>query len=57
MKEFKKLRKIDISPANVMLFNLVKQANSQHYDELKKYFIDEGIVEAEFWDSVANRRK
>ncbi|MEI0738815.1 P-loop NTPase fold protein [Paenibacillus sp. JTLBN-2024] len=57
IKEFKKLRKTDISPANVMLFNLVKQANSQHYDELKKYFIDEGIVEEEFWDSMANRKK
>lgn len=57
VKEFKKLRKVDMSPANVMLFNLVKQANNQHYDDLKKYFIEEGIVEVALWDSVASRRR
>ncbi|WP_027093517.1 KAP family P-loop NTPase fold protein [Cohnella thermotolerans] len=57
MKEFKKLRKSDMSPANIMLFNLIKKENSQHYDELKKYFTEEGIVEVELWDSVANRRR
>ncbi|WP_068504679.1 KAP family P-loop NTPase fold protein [Paenibacillus kribbensis] len=57
VKEFKKLRKVDMSPANVMQFNFVKQTNILHYDELKKYFIEEGIVEGELWDSVANRRR
>ncbi|WP_163880828.1 KAP family P-loop NTPase fold protein [Paenibacillus favisporus] len=55
MKEFKKLRKVEMSPTNVMLFNLVKRVNVQHYDDLKKYFIEEGIVEAELWDRVARR--
>jgi len=57
MKEFKKLRKVDMPPANVMQFNFVKQANVQHYDEIKAYFIGEGIVELDFWESVNNRKK
>lgn len=57
MKEFKKLRKVEMSPTNIMLFNLVKQVNTPHYDELKKYFTEEGIVDVELWDSVANRRR
>ncbi len=55
MKEFKKLRKVEMSPTNVMLFNLVKRVNVQHYDDLRKYFIEEGIVEVELWDRVARR--
>lgn len=57
MKEFKKLRKVEMSPANVMLFNLVNQVNTTHYDELRKYFTEEGIVEVGLWDSVTVRRR
>ncbi|MDN4619055.1 P-loop NTPase fold protein [Paenibacillus sp. PsM32] len=57
IKEFKKLRKDDMTPTNILLFNLIRNINEQDYQELKSYFIEEGIVELELWNQVADRRR
>ncbi|MCY9445103.1 KAP family NTPase [Bacillus haynesii] len=56
LKEIKKLRKEDFSPPIVKNFNIIKGNNNQDYEELKKYFIDEGKVDRAFWERIENPR-
>ncbi|GEN56393.1 hypothetical protein GCM10012290_07790 [Halolactibacillus alkaliphilus] len=54
LKEIKKLRKEDFSPPIIKNFNIIKGINAQDYEELKKYFVDEGKIERAFWERIEN---
>ncbi|MDQ8057924.1 P-loop NTPase fold protein [Bacillus velezensis] len=56
LKEIKKLRKEDFSPPIVKNFNIIKGISNQDYEELKKYFFDEGKVDRIFWERIVNPR-
>lgn len=56
LKEIRKLRKEDFSPPIIKNLNIIKGSNNQDYEELKKYFIDEGKVERAFWERIENPR-
>ncbi|MEC1564075.1 KAP family P-loop NTPase fold protein [Bacillus velezensis] len=56
LKEIKKLRKEDFSPPIVKNFNTIKGISNQDYEELKKYFFDEGKVDRTFWERIVNPR-
>lgn len=57
IKEIKKLQKNEFNPAIILNFNSIKMKDIQHYQDIKQYFIAEGIVDEDMWKSIENPRK
>lgn len=54
VEQLKKLRKKELNPAVILAFkSKINELNSKHYEELKRFFTEEEIIDIDLWNKFS----